>query len=295
MSSIPIASGTTRMSLKRMAASTPRMSTGCSETCAASSGDLHRSRNFTFSRTARYSGRYRPACRMIQTGVRLTGFPKQASIKIDISRALPCLVASSLRISRAVDPKRSAAAGYLLQLEGGLAAFEDPDGAAGLGDRDGDRARLHRDGRGRCVSCAKAERQFHLAFARLQIPAGGEHHAVFADDEGAVEYREVLDRLANARVEDVALGLADALERVERQLLAILHHHRGVAEHEDGADGVAFEAFVADGHGQGHQRLDHLRAELRAQALGVNRRFFLEPAADLQPHHGVVDVLRRGR
>ncbi len=75
---MPIASGTTRMSLKRMAASTPRMSTGCSVTSAASSGVLHRVRNGTFARTALYSGRYLPACRMNHTGVASTGSRRHA-------------------------------------------------------------------------------------------------------------------------------------------------------------------------------------------------------------------------
>ena len=64
-----MASGTTRMSLKRMAASTPRMSTGCIVTSAARSGVLHSVRKETFARTARYSGKYLPACLMNHTGV----------------------------------------------------------------------------------------------------------------------------------------------------------------------------------------------------------------------------------
>ena len=57
------------MSLKRIAASTRRMSTGCSVTSAARSGVLHNVRKGTFARTARYSGKYLPACRMNHTGV----------------------------------------------------------------------------------------------------------------------------------------------------------------------------------------------------------------------------------
>ena len=56
-SSAPIASSGSRMSAKRMAASTPRMSTGWIVTSAASSGVLQRVRKSTFWRIARYSGR----------------------------------------------------------------------------------------------------------------------------------------------------------------------------------------------------------------------------------------------
>ncbi len=53
----PIGSTGVRMSEKRIAASTPRTSTGWMVTSAASSGVLHSSRKVTFSRTAMYSGR----------------------------------------------------------------------------------------------------------------------------------------------------------------------------------------------------------------------------------------------
>src|SRR5438309_694507 len=130
MSSIPIASGTTRMSLKRMAASTPRISTGCSVTSAARSGVLQSWRKLTFSRTARYSGRYRPACRINQIGVLSTGRRKQASMnRYDMTA----------RVSRSP--------GDLLQLEHRLAAHEDPDRATRLRHRDGDGVGLDGDRR----------------------------------------------------------------------------------------------------------------------------------------------------
>ena len=54
----PIASGTVRMSEKRMAASKPKRSTGCSVTSQAASGDLARARNEPRrARVALYSGR----------------------------------------------------------------------------------------------------------------------------------------------------------------------------------------------------------------------------------------------
>ena len=56
-SSAPIASSISRMSANTMAASTPRMSTGCTVTSAASSGVLQSSRKVVRSRMRRYSGR----------------------------------------------------------------------------------------------------------------------------------------------------------------------------------------------------------------------------------------------
>jgi hypothetical protein len=53
----PIASRGTSRSEKRMAASNPKRLIGCSVTCAASVGVLHRSRKETLARTSRYSGR----------------------------------------------------------------------------------------------------------------------------------------------------------------------------------------------------------------------------------------------
>ena len=71
----PTPSGSTRsrMSAKRMAASTPSFSTGSSVTSAATSGVRQSSRNPIRSRIARYSGRKRPAWRMSHTGVNAVG------------------------------------------------------------------------------------------------------------------------------------------------------------------------------------------------------------------------------
>ena len=77
-SSIPMASVGMRMSEKMIAASTPRRRTGCTVTSAARSGVLQRGRKSIFSRMARYSGRYRPAWRMIHTGVTSTGCRRAA-------------------------------------------------------------------------------------------------------------------------------------------------------------------------------------------------------------------------
>ncbi|MCA1826289.1 MAG: hypothetical protein LC689_05050 [Myxococcales bacterium] len=107
------------------------------------------------------------------------------------------------------------------------------------------------------------------------------------DDERAVEDGEILERLADVRVEHVALRLADALEGIDGELLALLHHRRRIAEDEDGPDRMALEPFVPDRHRQRDQRLDDLRRELSAETLGVDRRLLLEPAADLETYDGV--------
>ena len=62
-----------------MAASKPNRRIGCRVTSAASAGVLHSSRNDTFLRTSRYSGRYRPAWRIIHSGGRGVARPRQAS------------------------------------------------------------------------------------------------------------------------------------------------------------------------------------------------------------------------
>src|SRR5436309_3378982 len=66
------------MSAKGIAASAPRRATGWSVTSAAASGFRASSRNPYRSRIARYSGRYRPACRMSHTGVYEVGCRRAA-------------------------------------------------------------------------------------------------------------------------------------------------------------------------------------------------------------------------
>jgi hypothetical protein len=65
------------MSAKRMAASTPSFM-GWRVISSASSGVLQSSNIEYFSRRARYSGMYRPACRISQMGVAFVGSRLQA-------------------------------------------------------------------------------------------------------------------------------------------------------------------------------------------------------------------------
>src|SRR5205085_3001826 len=76
--SIPIPRTGDMMSAKRTAASTSCRSTGCSVTCAHSSGVWATSKNECSARTARYSGSERPAWRMNHAGVRSTGSRRAA-------------------------------------------------------------------------------------------------------------------------------------------------------------------------------------------------------------------------
>src|SRR5208282_5553958 len=69
----PIASGITRMSLNKIAASKPNRRTGCNVTSTASSGFCTSCTKVYFSLSRRYSGSARPACRMSHTGGRSTG------------------------------------------------------------------------------------------------------------------------------------------------------------------------------------------------------------------------------
>src|SRR5438445_2931657 len=75
----PIAWTGTRMSEKKMTPSGAKRRNGCRDTSAARSGSRQRSMKETRRRTSRYSGRYRPAWRIIHAGARSTGRPKQAS------------------------------------------------------------------------------------------------------------------------------------------------------------------------------------------------------------------------
>ena len=77
----PMGSTGSSRSAKMMAASTSRISTGCSVTVAARSGRLQISRMPCVSRIWRYCFMYRPACRMNQTGRTSVGRRRQASRK----------------------------------------------------------------------------------------------------------------------------------------------------------------------------------------------------------------------
>src|SRR5579871_432923 len=77
----PIGSMGNSRSAKMIAASTSSSSTGCKVTVAARSGRLQISRIPCRSRIWRYCRRYRPACRINQTGLTSVGRRRQASRK----------------------------------------------------------------------------------------------------------------------------------------------------------------------------------------------------------------------
>ena len=77
------------MSANMTAASTPCRRTGCSVTSAHSSGVFATSQKECCSRTARYSGSERPACRMNQTGVRSTGSRRAARTRSGSTAGYP--------------------------------------------------------------------------------------------------------------------------------------------------------------------------------------------------------------
>src|SRR3954452_24253381 len=74
----PTATSGTTMSLNTIAASTGIRRRGCNVISTASSGRRIDSRMSRSPRSSRYSGRYRPACRMNHTGVRSTGSRRSA-------------------------------------------------------------------------------------------------------------------------------------------------------------------------------------------------------------------------
>ena len=79
----PRASGIVRISEKIIAASKSYLSIGCKTNSQQTSGVLHISRKFLkFDLTARYSGRYLPACLIIHTGGVFWVFRLSAAIKL---------------------------------------------------------------------------------------------------------------------------------------------------------------------------------------------------------------------
>ncbi len=89
-----------------MAASTPSRSAAVIVTSAAISGVRQISSSEWCLRTAMYSGMYRPACRRNQTGVRSTGWRKQARTKrLPFATACPCM-AGSIVVEEFMDLRR---------------------------------------------------------------------------------------------------------------------------------------------------------------------------------------------
>ena len=78
----PAASSGTTMSEKKIAASTPWRRTGCRVISETRSGVRQAPSIVVPSRSSRYSGSDRPACRMNHTGVRLTVSDRAAETRV---------------------------------------------------------------------------------------------------------------------------------------------------------------------------------------------------------------------
>jgi hypothetical protein len=88
----------------------------------------------------------------------------------------------------------------------------------------------------------------------IEVATGGQHHAVLAQHEGAVEHGEGAQRPLDLGVEHVALVLGVALERIQAERPRLLHDLVRVADDEQRAHRPAFPAFHTDGDGQVDER-----------------------------------------
>ena len=114
------------------------------------------------------------------------------------------------------------------------------------------------DAGGGHVARAQAERHAHILFFEVEVAARGQHHAVFAQDKGAVEHSKGAQGATHFRTQHVALVFRIALEGVEAKRPRLLHHFVGVANHEQRPHRPAFPALHADGDRQVDERLQNL-------------------------------------
>ena len=84
-------------------------------------------------------------------------------------------------------------------------------------------------------------------------PAGGLNRAVAGHDKRPVHLGDLLDRLTDARVANVAFLAAISLERVKAQGTGAGQDVAHVADHDQGPHRLAFASLAADLH----RRIDH--------------------------------------
>src|SRR5260370_10649221 len=108
----------------------------------------------------------------------------------------------------------------------------------------------------------QAHRNLRAFVGAGEIPSGCQHYPVLANDEGPVEHREVLDRFANLWIEDIPFSFAQALERIDRQLAALLQYVVVVAPGADCADRVPLQSLLATLQRYLDQGVNHLSIQL---------------------------------
>ena len=115
-------------------------------------------------------------------------------------------------------------------------------------------------------------------------PAGGLDGAVAGDDEGPVHLGDLLDRLADPAVADVALLAQVSFEGVEAQDAGPGQDVAGVADDDQAADGLAFAPLATDLDGHVDHRLEGLQRHRGLQRPEVARGKPFEVLA--QADHG---------
>ena len=229
------------MSANITAASTSCRRTGCSVTCAQSSGVFATSKNACRSRTARYSGSERPACRMNQTGVRSVGSRRSARTRrgsmagVRVVRRVEGTPRRALR--RLAAPGASGGCGrrtYALHVEnGGTVAWRRGWGSAS--PTTGSTAATTRScgtgcGRRRLRSSRAPRRRSRSACARRSRPGGyrlafdmvAENRAWFSELGSEQLVRDVVVGPRHGRAADRPARLGRACDRLGRP-------HRGGA------------------------------------------------------------------
>src|SRR6056297_4093870 len=153
-----------------------------------------------------------------------------------IHRALRDL-ATDLRAELAQHPEL----GHDLRHE--LAPIEDAHHRA-LRHDDRHRAGVTADRGGRHVTTAQAQRQLDPLRARGEVAAGSDGDPVARHDEGAVELRELLERLAYVRIDDLLRLVGVTLERVQDQRSRARQHRSVVVDREQRADLASLAPFA---------------------------------------------------
>jgi len=108
------------------------------------------------------------------------------------------------------------------------------------------------------VTAAQSERERDIPGRGVDVAAGGQDDPLVRDDEGPVELGQLLDRLAQVGVVDVALALRMPHQGVKDETAGVRHDGLGVGDDEHRPHLPALAPLPRDLHGQEDDLLQRL-------------------------------------
>ncbi len=163
-----------------------------------------------------------------------------------------------------------------------ITVLVEPHGSGRLADDDRDRFGLASDRGGGPVSGAETLGHREVFVRHLQHLAAPLDHAVAADDKRSIQLSDFFGVLLDFPVEQVAVLLVVAAERIDTTIVGVIEHLAGVTNDEQRANRFALASFTTDLGRQVDHGLDRFQRNAAFEHLQITTGQTPHPLVQLQ-------------